>query len=209
MTTAIKTNSPSTAARQVLDKAFNSKSILEIVEDAAVNHGFISIRGYAAKSGGKSNYIVQPLGPHGYETLLGKSVEWMKTVEKPAECYGIEIDNIVWAQALLEQKESWQKSLDGEQVKRKNPYTEVSKGFYLNEHAPDDSVTIRNIVVVSVDVIEAKTESEKAKKMPKSALAAAKKYLRDNGPAGKYRGTFVIEPGRFEAVRFSGNEIEG
>jgi hypothetical protein len=194
--TVAKTNQTKPNGVNIMSSFMNN--IHQIVKLAQENHGFISINGYVSKGSGQvANFQVQPLGADGYHRLVRESIEQAPSLERP-----IHFDEETWKQALKEQIASWQKTLDGGHD-RKDNFSKEKKGFY--GHADNDSVYIRNFVVVNKKVIK-KGEFKAVNSRPKTL---AKKHILKQVPLGKYQGQMKLDEGGFDNVKYNGIIIEG
>ena len=169
------------------------------INEAKENHGFIAIRGYRSESGRIANVTLQPLGPDGYHNLIRKSIAQVEAgdVVKPSD-----IDQDVWDAAIASQLASWQKSLAGEHD-RKDKFTKDAKGFYSHDEQ-GDVITVRNVRIIRKDVI---VEGE-FKKVNSRPLTIAKSKLVKQTEVGNYQGSFKLEVGKFDRIRFNRTEIE-
>jgi hypothetical protein len=195
-----------TIAKAILDKAFKTTQEVETITTAGIrdvlitaktNNGFISIVGYKSANGNVANFLVQPLGEHGYLNKIKECLEFIKTLEIPDQ-----FEYNTWCQAVIEKIASWEKSLAGEH-KRINKFNKVNKGVYT--HDDSKAVYIKNVVTVLHQPI---VVSEK-KHVNSSQLTLAKNYINDLSPLGAYKSCFKLVQGNFEKVAFNKIVIEG
>jgi hypothetical protein len=222
MTTATKTKtiSPATA------KAFSlgttpADSILSAIKQAANHHGgFIAIENYVDGNGRITNRLLTTFGGGTYHKLISESIDAVldNSVALPSTIDGMDIDAATWNQAIVEQLQSWRKSLTGGHGRKdtksavKTDDGDTQRGFYER----DGIACLANIRIVKTsETDEQKAYNElgkadgsvKLKKGPKSALAKAKAYLRNETPVGAYQGEFKLAPDRFSRIAFSGTAI--
>lgn len=178
----------------------NAKEILEIIENATTNNGFISIKRYRSESGRIADVILQPLGPKGYHRLIAESIEQVERgdIEKPSM-----VEQSVWDEAIVSQLESWKKSLSDEGHGREDNFHKEAKGFYTHENN-GDVVTIRNVRIIKKNVI-VEGEYASTKSRP---LTIAKKLLVAQTPISSYQGSYKLDPAKFDRLRFNRTEIE-
>lgn len=190
-----------------------AKSIIrQIVEQAETNHGFICISGYRSDTGRICNYVLQPYGADAYPRLLRESLLMLEKGidDLPTELHGQTIDKEIWNEAVLEQIDSFRKSLNGGHG-REDRKVKIDKAFY----ELDGTVYVANVRIVSIH----ETEEQKAhnirlreeienKDIPKSPKAKAKKYLRGITPVGNFRGQFRLDADKFDRIAFAGTVIE-
>ena len=222
MTTATKTKtiSPATA------KAFSlgttpADSILSAIKQATNHHGgFIAIENYVDGNGRITNRLLTTFGSDTYHRLVKESIDAVldNSVELPSTIDGMDIDAATWNQAVVEQLQSWRKTLTGGHGRKdtksavKNDDGETQRGFYER----DGIACLANIRIVKTSETDEQKAyndlgkddgSVKVKPGPKSALAKAKAHLRDKTPVGDFKGEFKLAPDRFSRIAFSGTAI--
>lgn len=184
------------AVNTAIKSTQTTEEIKKIIVDAETNHGFISIRGYENQKGAVTNYLVQPLGEHGYHRILNECLEKVDDVPNKG------FDDDVFEKAKAELKASWTKSLNGGHG-IKNNYSKENKGFY--SHSENESVYIRNVVIVSKKVLIEGVYP----KVNSAQKTIAKRYIKKQLPIGKFQNTFKLTSGKFETVAFNKNLVEG
>lgn len=177
-----------------------AKEIREKIAETKTNHGFIAINGYRSEAGRVMNVTLQPLGDNGYHNLIRQSIE---QVEKGDIVKPESVDQEVWDEAIQSQMESWQKSLAGEQG-RLNKFSKDEKGFYTHDEQ-GDTITVRNVRIIRKEII---VEGE-YKTVNSRPLTIAKKLLVAQTPVSTYQGSFKLEVGKFDRIRFNRTEIQG
>jgi len=207
MTSTIQFQCPAKASNAAVAKSL----IRDVVESAKTNHGFICLTGYQSDTGKLANFVLQPYGENGYVRLVRESLEVLERQELdlPEELHDQLISQATWNEAILEQIASFRKTLDGGHG-RKDRKEKIDKGFY----ELDGSVYVANVRIVKVHETDEQAEHNatldpaKVKKVPVSAKAKAKKWLRDNTPVSNYRGQFRLDADKFDRIAFSGTVIE-
>lgn len=152
----------------------------------------LRITGYQSSDGGISDLTIRlPVEKDAYYTAVRESLEQLKKGDIKYPSHYAE----VWADAVREQTESWRRTLNGEQAQR------ASKIEY-NQH-PDGYLTkagaVNQVVLPHAFILK-----RTLRRLHKAALSApktlAKQYIREYTKVGQYRGSLILEPGKFESV---------
>ena len=173
--------------------------IVDIIKMTEENYGFICISKYKSEEGEISSYCLQPLGEDGYINLIKKSIDWGLKIDNPFQ----NISDDIWERAKRSQIESWKNTLakKDEESLKENAFTKIKRGFYYNHKR--DCASVFNVIIINK-----KVHQKGNKKEPSKSYFIAKKWLRDNGPIGKYRVTFNLIPDNFKRIAWNGNFID-
>ena len=173
--------------------------ITDVIKMTEENFGFICISRYESEEGEIASFCVQPLGENGYINLIEKSIKWGCNIDNPFQ----DISDDIWEEARKSQIKSWENTLvkEKEDSLKEKPFTKIKRGFYYNHKR--DCTSVFNVVIINK-----KIHQKGNKKDPSKPFFIVKKWLRDNGPVGRYRGTFNLIPGKFKRIAWNGNFIE-
>jgi hypothetical protein len=167
----------------------------EVLVEASNTTRKIRVEGYKNSKGEVSDLEVKMLPPDGYRSLVAASIDKMQTegFSKPEDD---SIDAETWGKALMEQEESWRKTMDEEHSQRSmgEKYAHDASGL-INKVDDPDYILIQHLEKISRDVTE---ESEK--KTKSRPLTIAKNAIKRQAPIGNYIGSLSFEPGKFESV---------
>jgi hypothetical protein len=154
------------------------------------------VDGYRTSKGDVINYELALIGSEGYRALVQQSRDYLL-----ATLLGLrpqEFKPETWFQAVQEQVESWNKTLEGEHTP-KNYGPEAMFSTYSIMAADEGGTTpiLRNLKEIKAEIIEA---GEK-KKVNSASKTLAKAYIVAHTPMAEFVGQINLAPGKYTDVR--------
>jgi hypothetical protein len=164
---------------------------LEVVK-AYTSTRLLRIDGYQSSDGGTSDFIVRlPLEQDIYWKLVKESFELLRDGKIACPSHFAS----VWPEAVNEQLESWQRTLNGETRRNSTPEYSVHPDGYMTKAGNANTVVLPHVVILQRRLRQLHSGIKSALK------TMAKAHIRNHTPINAYRGALLLEPGKFELVQ--------
>lgn len=176
------------------------------IEKAVAGDRTLLIKGYKSSDGSVKDHVVILLPDDGYKNLVKQSQE---KLDKEVGYFLNEIrpkdaDTAEWAQALIEQGDSFNSSLNPDkpikEMQFKNPLVKQGRMHYYQSEI--ESGEVQTVIIKNLQVLSTTNHTpEKAAKEPKGNIPRYKNMIKSKLPISQYVGQFNLSPDKIDMVK--------